>query len=127
MASVEKVGGGTDRLPVRLTEEDLLDFGLKLARIQAERAEHDKNVESAKRAFKAKEAELEAKREFLSTAIANGEVNKEVPVEHWADWSTNRAWTVRLDTGERYGERALSAEERQSMLDFLGKSAGVRP
>lgn len=116
----EKLGDGIDKLEVALTRTELLDFADKLAKLQTEQAEHDKKLEAIKREFKAKEADLAARREYYSTSIANRAVVRDVQVEHWANWETNKAWTVRLDTGETYGERVLSAGERQRMLDLVG-------
>jgi hypothetical protein len=115
---LEKVGDGLDRLPVKLTDTELLEHGQRLARLEDEFAEHQRAFDSLKGQFKAKETELEAKRTGLSLAIRDKSVVREVPVEHWHDWRMSVAYTVRADTGERVAERPLSPVELQRAMDF---------
>jgi hypothetical protein len=118
MASVEKVGEGVDRLTVPLTKEELLDYGGRLAALESEQANLEEAFEAVRVDHKARLAEVQAKRSALSLAVSTKQVMRDVPVEHWVDWTANVRWVYRLDTGIRYGERPLSAAERQQALEF---------
>ena len=66
---------------------------------------------------------LEAERDRLAGIVALGAEKREVECVVQADYTTNKAYTMRMDTGEVIDERALKADELQIGLDIAATDA----
>jgi hypothetical protein len=104
------------QLPVKLTQEELLKRGAQLAQLHADAAQHAVHADSVKRDLKAKETALEAEGSRLAGVVRTGYEPRPVVVQRWHDYKRNVSYDMRTDTGEIFGERALSPDERQGVL-----------
>lgn len=111
----------TERLPVKLTEAELLDFGQRLAQVDSDAATHAGHADAVKKELKAKETALDAERSRIAGIVRNKHEPRDVDCHVVAYFETNRAVTVRLDTGEVVpgSERTLSIDERQESLGLV--------
>jgi uncharacterized coiled-coil DUF342 family protein len=107
---------GQEVLEVPLKPDELSDRGESLANIVG-RIEELEDEESKHRAlFKAKRDDLEEKVKTLSGYIRRKSEPRMVAIEEVADYRSNRATTIRKDTGEVLRERALTTDEMQAPL-----------
>lgn len=109
---------GTESLPVKLTEEELLDLGQQLAQVESEVKAHEEHAVSVKAGLKHREAQLDAQRAEVASKIRAKSELREVNVETTADYKRGIATTTRLDTMVKVRERSLSIAERQGTLDL---------
>lgn len=116
----KKVGVGLERLPVKLTDAELLDFGQRLARCQQTLADHLSHAEAVKKDLKTKEAAIEADRSHLSGVIRDKAELRDVEVERWHDYAAGEYFERRTDTGEITYRRRLESHERQTALPLKG-------
>jgi hypothetical protein len=102
----------------RLTNDELRDLGQQLAaQVQACVEEETRQGQQRKRMKEALE-ELEIERDRLAALVADGVEKRDVECVVQADFVLNRAYTLRMDTGEVIDERDLRADERQIGLDI---------
>lgn len=107
---------GTEQLPVKLTEDELLDYGQQLAQAESEVRAHNEHATSVKAGLKHREAELTAQQSRLASIIRAKSELREVPVRTEADYRKGTATTIRLDTFNAVRERSLTQVERQGSL-----------
>ncbi len=103
-------------LPVRLTEAEIAERGRRAA-VAMERVEQ---LEAAKAAamsdWKWKIDGAEKERDELLRTIARGTEERAVECIETFEWRTGTVTVVRVDTGAKVRERAMSAAERQPSL-----------
>lgn len=104
------------QLPVKLTQDELLKRGAQLAQLHADFAQHQMHADSVKKDLKAKETALEAEGSRLAGIVRTGFEPRPVVVQRWHDFRRNVSYDLRIDTGETFGERALTGDERQGTL-----------
>lgn len=105
---------------VVLTQKELLDIGQEMARSQ--RLLNDAEGRKAEVAAQIK-AEIEGFRNTISDLamkISQRYEYRTVDCEIVKDFEGNRVDVVRLDNGEVIETRAMTAEERQTVLDLSG-------
>jgi hypothetical protein len=117
-AERKKLGTYLEMLPVKLNDEEVLDRAKKASSVHDELARHLLEAASFKNKLKAKEGELQEDFERLMHAVGTGTEPREVEVEAWADYSKERFFEVRVDTGKTISERPLREEERQGEFDL---------
>jgi hypothetical protein len=109
---------GTESLPVKLTEDELLDLGQQLAQVESEVKAHEEHATSVKAGLKHREAQLDAQRAEVASKIRAKSEYRDVRVQTTADYKKGIATTVRLDLMQKVRDRALSIAERQGTLDL---------
>lgn len=113
----QKLGQSRTKLPVPLTDPELLDRAKRIGEVFNELHRHLVDADDVKKELKKKENELELERIKLAHMLHTGAENREVVVEAWADFSTGTFTEVRKDTGEVITKRDLEPEERQGQFD----------
>ena len=106
----------TKSLPVRLTEQELLQKSAELASTVQDYATEESRQVDIKAQLKAKLTELDARRTQLASVVARREEYRDVRCEIVANTKTLLAQIVRTDTGEVIQTRPLTMEERQMVL-----------
>jgi|WetSurMetagenome_2_1015567.scaffolds.fasta_scaffold27452_6 hypothetical protein len=106
----------TKNLPVKLTQEELLQKSAELAGTVQDYATEESRQVDIKAQLKAKLTELDAKRTQLAIVVARREEYRDVRCEVVADPAALTAVIVRTDTGEIVEKRALTDKERQDTL-----------
>jgi hypothetical protein len=114
------------RLPVALTDAELLAFGQRLAKCQADLTEHNMHAEQVKKELKAKESAIEAERAHLSGIIREKKELRDVQCERWAHYDEGDIVELRTDTGEVIYQRRMEMHERQVSLP-IPKGDGPAP
>jgi hypothetical protein len=112
----KKVAEFLQHLPVALSDRELLDFGQRLAKCQADLAEHNLHAEQVKKDLKAKESAIEAERARLSGIIREKKEIRDVQCERWHFYDRGEVEEVRSDTGEVIYTRRMEMHERQVKL-----------
>lgn len=113
----------TDKLWVKLTDQEMLDRGQQLARVNADISDHQSHVESVKKDLKAKEAELEAKRCYLAAVVRAQSETRDVEVQVEQDTDDRRlVQVIRIDTGAVIERRPMRTEESQEELPLAEAS-----
>lgn len=126
MSDAKKHSEFEQQLPVKLTQDELLKRGSQLAQLHSDYAQQQVHADSVKKDLKAKETALEASR--VAGIVRTGFEPRPVVVQRWHDYRRNVAYDIRVDTGETFGERALTPEERQgTLIPFDEKSSKKRP
>ena len=111
----------------RLTNDELRDLGQQLAaQVQACVEEETRQGQQRKRMKEALE-ELEIERDRLAALVADGVEKRDVECVLQADYVMNRAYTLRMDTGEVIDERDLKADERQIPFEIKIPAAAPAP
>lgn len=115
------------QLPVLLTDRELLDFGQRLAKCQADLAEHNLHAEQVKKDLKAKESAIEAERARLSGIIREKKEIRDVQCERWAHYDRGEIEEIRTDTGEVIYCRRMEPHERQQRLPGIADEGTGAP
>jgi hypothetical protein len=116
-ADRKRLASHKEMLPVKLTDSEHLDRAKKWAKACEELALQLAEADEVKKELKAKEAHLEEVQRRLQHVVGAGAEPREVLVEAWADFATNKFEEVRTDTGQVINRRALEAHERQGAFD----------
>ncbi len=107
------------RLPVKLTDEEMIIKGQELAELESELTDLESLKRAASKSF-AKQIEVKkGKIQRVSHAINTKQENREVECEEVRDEESLKVSIVRKDTGEVVSERLMTDEERQKVLNFL--------
>lgn len=111
----------TQRLPVQLTDEELLDRSTALVDNIQKTAALEEEKKSVDADFKGKiKARAEVSRK-LTEIISNRTEDREVECEVKKDFERGTVTTVRMDTGEVVETRPITADERQEELRFSAR------
>ncbi len=108
----------TMRLPVALTEREVLQRSYRLAAIEQELEQEEQALADAKARSKQLTERLELERHYLAMVVRNGQETREVEVEHRENWREGIVECFRLDTGEQVEFRPMTPAERQRQLDL---------
>lgn len=106
----------TKCLPVKLTQDELLQKSAELAGTVQDCATEEIRQADIKAQLKARLAELEARRTQLVIVVTRKEEERDVRCEVLADYAALTATIVRTDTGEAVSSRPLTDAERQDAL-----------
>lgn len=105
-------------LKCMLTEPELLEAGANLAAKLDDLKTCQAELDSVKKGYKAKEAEIEAQITTLQITVRNKYELRSVECENVQDFVSLECYVVRKDTGEELLRRKLTSEEKQSKLPF---------
>ena len=111
-----KVSNSNEFLPCKLTNEELLDYGDQMARVQQDINAEEDRQKSAKEELKSRMAKLESQRSELANKVARKEEYRDVEVETTINYEAETYSKIRLDTGEVLFQREITEEERQMEL-----------
>lgn len=125
MGDEKTLGEEVRTLPVPLTRDELLEAGSQLAQLEQQLEEQESVAAAARAAHKARMEELGAERARLAGIIRTRQEMRPVSVDVVAHYRVNLARYTRRDTGEVLGERPLTAEERQGVIEFPDGAAGA--
>ena len=113
----------TKILPVRLTDLELLERGQRVAELLRQVSEIEEEKKATNSDFKARIEEREGELHDLGSQIRNKAEQREVEVMRQADEEAGIESTIRVDTGEVIGTRAMTPTElaarRQGKLALL--------
>lgn len=107
---------GRSSITVPLTQDEKIALADRISGIRDRLAAHERREERIKAALKGARAALETEEEQAWDEYRKGAEERVLHVAIFLDFVQNRAVTVRQDTAEIVAERALSYEERQTML-----------
>jgi hypothetical protein len=110
------IGIATRPCAVRLTSNELLEFGERLAQVEDDIATENAQQEDTKKGMKARISALEARRTELASIVRRKHETRDVQVDLVATADDGKVREVRQDTGEVIFTRLLSDEERQKKL-----------
>jgi hypothetical protein len=111
------------KLPVELTEAELLARAREWAEAEDELQRVAATLAAAKAEAKARTAELSERVTELQRQIRTGKERRDVVCYHRTDHRRGCVETIRMDTAEVVSTRALRPEERQSKLALhMGES-----
>jgi signal transduction histidine kinase len=100
----------------RLSNDDLRQYGQNLA-LQVQKCTDEEIRQGITRKIMKETLEhLEEERDRLASLVADGVEKRQVECVVQADFISNKAYTMRMDTGEVIDERALKPEEQQLPL-----------
>lgn len=111
-------------LECKLTEDEVLAKGRELALEQDELDEAERQKKRVTEDAKAAVEERRGRVRTLSRIVRDGSEDRRVGCEEYLDFANQRAYTVRMDTGEEVETRPLSEFERQRKLPM---ETPVRP
>lgn len=114
----------TEQLDVRLTEEELLERGQRLAQLDSELKQHDEHAKNVRDELKANETRLRAERTRLSNVVRNKKEPRTVECQDEAMYKRGLAVVIRLDDYTVVRERELHSTEVQESLDLEVDPAG---
>lgn len=120
------LGLATRTLPVKLTGDELLEKGARLAQIEDDVTSEKARQLDHKETMKARLAALEAERSAVASSLRRGIEYRDVKVDQLADYELGKVREVRTDTGEVSFTRLLTDEERQRKL-FADSQAHEAP
>ncbi len=109
-------------LKCTLTEAELRAQAEKMAQNLSQIAQYEADLKSIKKQIESDIARCQADLGSAVEKFRSGFEMRNVDCEVKKDFDTNTVRSYRLDTGEMIRERALTAEERQLMLDLEKKS-----
>lgn len=105
-------------LPVLLTTDEKVDYGLNLAELHQDYGSVEIKKKDAADRFKNELDELNARISYFSRVIRSGEEWRNVDCQWRYIFDTNTKELMRMDTGEIVETAAITAEERQLLLQI---------
>ena len=106
------------QLAVVLTTSEKVDFGHRLAVLHHEYSDVELNKKAAADRFKEELEALDGRIGYLSRVVRNGEEHRDVECRWRYLFETSTKELIRMDTGEIVETVAITAEERQLMLQM---------
>lgn len=103
-------------LPVKLTNDELLEFGRRLAQTSADIHAEEERQTNVKAELKAKLGSIETERTRLAGIVTSGRENRDVPCDMILDYSRLIVEVVRLDSKEVVDTRRMTEAEQQRSL-----------
>jgi len=104
------------RLPVMLTEKELLGAGDRAAHLAKEAHEAEEARKEADATAKATVKRLQNESEALLATVRDKREYRLVPCERRFDFRLGKVTEIRVDTGEQLSERPMRDDERQTEL-----------
>jgi hypothetical protein len=113
-----KLGEFEQHLPCRLSQNEELEIGQRLAKAHEDLATHDAHAKSVRDELKAAETRLLEESSRLASILRHRSESRPVLVEQWADYARGVYYERRTDTQQQVpgSERPLKPEERQGVL-----------
>ena len=112
----EEVRDYTKLLPVKLTTDEKLTAGARLAELDGELHEASENATQVKQALKAEETRIVAERTRVAGLLRRGTEMRDVKVQVFHDYEDGELTEVRVDTFEVVFQRPLTEDEKQPTL-----------
>jgi hypothetical protein len=116
----ERIEQHQRKLLTDLTDQEKMKRGNELAMAAQDLASAREESKSIKAQAKAKEAEITARIDGLAATVRMGKELREVWCYGLLDLPNGRVQFYREDTGEKVGDRAIRAEERQTSIPGTG-------
>ena len=113
-----EVKESTRSLPVKLTDDEVLALGRRIAELMEQRQSAEALRKSQQKKLKSEIEELDKEIEDKRCAIRSCEERRLVEVELHFDYQRGIVETIRIDTGESVSIRPMDDEERQMGLRF---------
>lgn len=101
----------TQRLPVKLTTEEVRLRGIQMAGLENQFEEASAEAKQSAKAFKDSLESLRHSILKLTDQISSGKEYRDVQVEERKDWDTQEVLTIRLDTYEVVDRRPMTPNE----------------
>jgi len=105
-------------LQIQLTQDEVLQAGNDLATALDNKTRLEGEKEAAMKAFKAREAALDAQITEKQQLVRNKYTYGNVDCENVLDYEALVTFTRRLDTGEEIMRRPMNDDEKQTSLPF---------
>jgi len=112
-SDIETIATRTERLLVKLTDEEKLLLAARAAAIELDIEEKEGERKDAMRETREALDSLKGQRRELARAVVVGAETRDVQVRIDADYNHCVARTIRCDTGEVIADRVLTADELQ--------------
>lgn len=113
----------TKALPVKLSEQEVTQYGRDMDRAHADRNRIENEFDSVKAEYKGKISEQEAIIEKLSPRIHSGIETRDVECSEVKNWTKATVTVTRTDTGEVIESRPMREDEKQMQIDVVEASA----
>ena len=110
----------TQRIAVKLTDRELLDYGKALAQSENDIRSEREQQDAMRAGMKETLQRIESRRMMLAGLVSSGEEYREIDCDDVFDYDTGRVTRHRLDTGEVVIERPMTDEERQRSIALVG-------
>jgi chromosome segregation ATPase len=112
---MQEISRHNERLPVKLTEQDLRERGARLAQLEGDLAQHNAAMKSAQSTMAARKKEIESKIFQVAQTMRDGEELRDVLVACMMD--EGKVLEIRLDTNTALGPaREPRPDEMQGRL-----------
>ncbi len=108
----------TRHLPVLLTIPEKLDYGSRLAELHQQYANVESQKAIAAATYKETLIELDGRIAHLARVLRDGHESRAVDCTWRYLFASNQKELVRIDTGEVVETAAITAEERQLLLEL---------
>ena len=105
------------KLPVKLTDQEKIDKGLRVVELLDEIDDVKEEAKDAAAEARDKIKDIQKRLDEHRKHLRAGTEPREVECIDQQDWSRKRVVTIRLDTGEIVTERALKPSELQTEID----------
>jgi hypothetical protein len=114
------------RLPVMLTEQELLGVGDRAAHVSKEAHEAEEERKEADATAKATVKRLQNEADALLATVRDKREYRLVSCERRYEYKTGRVIELRTDTGEQLSERPMRDDERQTELGLEDDDADYK-
>jgi hypothetical protein len=114
--ALEIIGKHVEDLSVKLSDEEVMERGNRLANIEGEIERHTSHETNVKADLKATRSRLEAERGRIAQQVRSRSELRPIEVEIVADFKAGLVRDIRVDTCATVRTRALSEAERQGAL-----------
>ena len=115
----------TKALPVKLTDDEVLQYGRDIARAYGDKARIESEFDSVKADYKGKISEQESIVEKLSPRVHSGIETRDVECEEVKNWTAATVRVTRLDTHEVIESRPMREDEKQMQIQEVESAAGT--
>lgn len=105
-----------EKLTCRLSTEEQMKIGLQYADTVERKTDFENESKRLAAERKSALAKIIEDEKRLRDAFRTGRIDRDVEVVEQTSIRLGKKWKMRLDTGENYDEKPLSAEERQTHL-----------
>ena len=102
-----------------LSDEEVAERADRAAHLLSQRDGLEEEMKSEAKSRKAVIERVEAEMRQASTEVRDHATYRDVDCVEVRDFKRGSVYVERLDTGECFDERAMTAEERQAPLDFM--------
>ncbi len=118
--------GCVEELPCQLTNEEKIDFSLKLAGLFQQQMEIEEKKKQAVNEFGARLKKVGGEIHYFSNVISSGKESRNVKCTLEYLWAAGKKILTRLDTNEVVSEEIISDFERQQHMDFVERENGKK-